>query len=80
MLIELQAIEVLFFVIYLQFLPCLRGGAVGGGVLPALLVVPSIRNPHGHQLRRCCVRPIAAGTNELHFQIGQSLLIATHAV
>ena len=33
MLIELQVIEVLFFVIYLQFLPCLRGGAVGGGVL-----------------------------------------------
>ena len=22
------------------------------------------RNPHGHQLRRCCVRPIAAGPNE----------------
>ena len=35
--------------------------------MPSLLVVPSIRNPHGHELRPCCVRPIAAGTNELHF-------------
>ena len=51
----------------IKFLPCLRGGAAGGGVLPALLVVPSFRNPHGHELRPCCVRPIAAGPNELHF-------------
>ena len=34
---------------------------------PSLLVVPSFRNPHGHELRPCFVRPIAAGTNELHF-------------
>ena len=35
--------------------------------MPSLLVVPSIRNPHGHELCPCCVRPIAVGTNELHF-------------
>ena len=31
---------------------------------PPLLLVPSVWRPARHELRPCCVRPIAAGTNE----------------